>query len=269
MKKITGILLVILIMGACGPYQKALKDKEIKPKYDLAIKYYEEGVEKNRKAPLRKSIRLLEQILPQYQGKPQGERLAYMYADGYYRLKDYFDAGYQFERFLKTYPQSDKAEEVAFKGAKSYYNVSPRYTLDQTETDKALVKLQEYIAKYPGGEHISEANQLVHDLRDKLEKKEFKVAELYYHQDDYKSAIASMDNFINENPGSPYREKAYYYRMDAQYVLAVKSVREVMKGRLEKTQKFSEDYIKYFPEGEYVKKAKDINEDSQKRLEDF
>lgn len=78
-----------------------------------------------------------------------------------------------------------------------------------------------------------------------------------------------MDNFINENPGSPYREKAYYYRMDAQYVLAVKSVREVMKGRLEKTQKFSEDYIKYFPEGEYVKKAKDINEDSQKRLEDF
>src|SRR5699024_6865581 len=149
--------------------------------YDLAVKYYKEGMKTNRNSRLKRAIRLLEQILPQYRGKPQGEYLSYMYANAYYRLEDYYDAGsrYQFERFVKSYPQSDKAEEAAFKSAKSYYYISPRYSLDQTDTHKAIRKLQHYISKYPGGEHIGEANQIIASLRVKLEKKKFELAELY------------------------------------------------------------------------------------------
>lgn len=269
MKKILPVMALLLVLGSCGPYQKALKNDEIEPKYNLAVKYYEEGLKTGRSLKFRRSLRLLEQILPQYRGKPQGEKLAFMYADNFYHLEDYFDAGYQFERFTKSYGQSEKVGEAAFKSAKSYYYVSPRYSLDQTETRKALSKLQSYISKYPGGDHVGEANQIVAELRRKLEKKQFEIAKLYYHQEDYTAAIASMDNFIDDNPGSSYRQKAYFYKLDAAYQYAVKSFRNVMEGRLKDTKEYAEDYTKYFPEGEFSEKVSTISDDVKTRLKTF
>lgn len=269
MRNLLVIIILTVLLTSCGPYQKALKDNDVSTKYKLANEYYETGKETGKKNSLRRAVRLLEQILPQFRGKPQGEHLAFIYADSYYRLKDYFNAGYQFERFTTSYDNSDKVEEAAFKGAKSYYYLSPRHSLDQTETDKALAKFEAYLTKYPGGEHIAEANKLVTELHEKLETKEFKIAELYYHQDDYKAAVTALNNFINENPGSGYRERAYYYKMDAEYTLAINSYRNVMKERLENSKTYSEDYLKYFPDGDYVSNARDIITDVEKRLKEF
>lgn len=269
MKNILYISVLMLLVSACGPYQKVLKNDDIKPKYDMATEYYEEGLETGKKFKFKRAIRLLEQIAPQYRGKPQGEPIAYAIADSYYQLGDHFNAGYQFERFTKAYPNSDKKEEAAFKEAKSYYEISPKYTLDQHDTDKALLKLQHYIREHTAGEHVAEANTLVSDLRDKLEKKKFKIAELYYHQDDYRSAIAAMEVFIKENPGSNYSEKAYFYKMDAQHTLASRSVESLMEERLNKTKKNAEDYIKYFPEGEYYEEAKEVEEEVIKQLKEY
>src|SRR5699024_2070039 len=103
MRNFLVLFLLVIMLTACGPYQKVLKENEIKHKYEMANKYYEEGKETGKKNSLRRAVRLLEQILPQFKGKPQGEHLAFIYADSYYRLKNYFDSGYQFERFSKTY----------------------------------------------------------------------------------------------------------------------------------------------------------------------
>lgn len=269
MRKILSILFLVLMISACGPFQDALKSDEVSVKYEMANTLYQEGLETGKNSKFTKAIRLLEQILPQYRSKPQGERLAYMYADCFYQVEDYFDAGYQFERFVKGYPNSEKVEDAAFKSAKSFYLVSPRYSLDQEDTYKAIDQMQDYISNYPGGEHVAEANTIISELRDKLEEKEFKVAELYYGQNDYRSAIKALDNFIEENPGSPFREKAYFYKMDAQYSYAVKSFFNVMEERLIKSKKDAEDYIKYFPEGKYLDKAQAYVKDIDKRLKEF
>ena len=112
----------------------------------------------------KRANRLLEQIAPKYIGKPQGERVMFFLADSYFQTKDYNMAGYQFERFLKSYPKSDKAAEAGFYGAKSYYILSPKYSLDQTDTDKALLKLQNFINTYPESEYLVEANIMAKDL---------------------------------------------------------------------------------------------------------
>lgn len=267
-KHIAFLMSLLFIMASCGEYQKVLKENEVAPKKKLATKYYEEGKEKDKKSRFKRAVRLFEQILPRYRGKPQGERIAFMNADSYYQMKDYYDAAYQFERFQDSYGNSQKMEEAAFKEAKSYYHLSPRYSLDQEETEKGLEKFQKYISKYPDGDHIGDANEMVSDLRHKLEKKDFKIAKLYYDQDDYKATIATMNNFIDENPGSSFREKAYYYRLDASYELAVHSFYDVMKGRLDDTKKYANDYEKYYPEGDYVDEVDKIAKDVKYRLKD-
>ncbi len=60
---------------------------------------------------------------------------------------------------------------------------------------------------YPNSEYTDECNQLINELQNKIEKKEFEVAKQYYTIYDYRAAINSMDNFIAEFVGSKFREK--------------------------------------------------------------
>ncbi|WP_338039409.1 outer membrane protein assembly factor BamD [Maribacter litopenaei] len=119
---VLGVLLVVF--QSCSEYQKVLKKDDVKAKYDMAEKLYNEE-------DYKRANRLFEQIAPKYVGKPQGERVMFFLADSYFERGDYNMAGYQFERFIKSYPKSDKLAEASFIGAKSYYELSPRYSLDR------------------------------------------------------------------------------------------------------------------------------------------
>lgn len=268
-RKIVFLALLGVFITSCSQYQNVLKNDDIKAKYEMASKLYEEGKAENKKSKYKKSMRLLEQILPQYRGKPQGEKISYIYADLYYRLESYFDSGYQFERFTKAYGQSEKVEEAFFKSAKSYYYVSPRYSLDQKETYTGISKLQSYISRFPDGEHIGEANELVRELQEKVEKKAFLIAKQYYHVEDYKAAMAAMDNFIENYPGSKFIEDAYYYKMDAAYILAINSYQYLVQERLKTAKDYYEDYMKYYPEGEFSEEVNSTSDDIETRLENF
>jgi outer membrane protein assembly factor BamD len=257
---------ILLSFSSCGEYQRVLKQKEVKPKYELAVELYNDGLEDDSSKDLKRTLTLLEQILPQYRGKPQGQKIAYIYADAYYQLESYFDSGYQFERFRKAYPKSEKVEEAYYKEAKSYYYVSPRYTLDQIDTKRAIQKLQNYISKFPSGENIGDANEMVGELRGKLAKKKFEIAKLYYDMEDYKAGIEAMTNFTEKFPGSKFQERAYYIKLDAAYTLAVNSYSYLVEERLQEAKGFYDDYHKYYPEGELNKKADALGEKISNKL---
>ena len=188
----------------------------------------------------------------------------YMYCKTYYETKDYFTANYQMERFVSAYPKSEKAQEMAFLAAKSYYKLSPLFSKDQTETVEAVDKLQMFINTYPLSEYLDQASTLVRELDYKLEKKAFNIALQYnqtgpYHRD-YNSAITALDNFLIEFPGSSFKEQAMYYKFDSAYELAINSVEWKQTERVEKALTFYNSLLYVFPETQN-------NEDIQKMLE--
>lgn len=269
MKKGILVLSLLMLTLSCGEYQKLLKSEETAAKYTAAEKLYNEGKEEDSNKKLRKALRLLEQIEPEFRGKPQGERLVFLLADTYYQLEDYYNSPFQFERFLQLYPNSQKAEEASYKSAASYFYRSPRYDLDQTDTRKAIEELQVYLNKYPEGEFNEEANTMATELLVKLEKKAYEIAKQYHHTEYYKAAIASFNNFIGDYPGSPFREAAYYYRFDSAYKLAINSFEVLMEERLKEAKEFYESYKKYYPEGEYIPQLEDSLLEIDKRLQNF
>lgn len=221
----------------------------------------------------KKSLRLWEQIVPLYRGKPQAERVMYSYANTYYELEDFYTAGYQFDRFVKAYPQSTKREEAAFKSAESFFNGTRDYYLDQSDTYKALEKLNEFIASYPESELITEANAKVALLNQRLERKELEIAKQYHKigrsQFTYPSAMKALDNFIFDNPGSKFKEEAYYYKLDAAYQYAIGSRDLLIKERLEKALDVYASMVRYYPESAYSKELDKIKEDIDKRLKNL
>ncbi|WP_339919988.1 outer membrane protein assembly factor BamD [uncultured Flavobacterium sp.] len=248
MKKIISLLLLVVLFTSCNEYQKALKNDDVAAKFEMGTKLYEAG-------KYTKAIRLFEQIAPAYRGKPQAEKLFYMFAQSYYKTKQYYLAGYQFESFVSGYPKSEKVQEAAYLGPKSYSMLSPVYSLDQTDTFKAIDKLQNFIDTYPNSEYLGEANETVRVLREKIEKKVYENAKGYNTISDFKSAIVALDNFIVDYPGTPYKEDALFYKFDSAYQLGINSVETKMEERLNIAKTAYSSLIKFDAETKYKEKA--------------
>ncbi|MCW2120054.1 outer membrane protein assembly factor BamD [Flavobacterium sp. 7A] len=262
MKKIVSVILLVVVFTSCNEYQKALKSEDIGVKYEMGTKLYEAG-------KYSKAIRLFEQVATTYRGKPQAEKLFYMFSQAYFKTNQFYLAGYQFESFTSSYPKSEKIEEAAFLGAKSYSKLSPTYSLDQTDTNKAIEKLQIFIDTYPNSTYLPEANMLVKQLAEKIEKKVFENARGYNTISDYKSALVALDNFINDFPGTTYKEEALYYRFDSAYKLGVNSVPDKMEERLIVAKKAYSNLINFKADTKYKEKADEMLARVEKDLQKF
>lgn len=262
MKKFLAVLLIAVVLCSCSEYQRAIKSEDPGKKFEVAVKQYDKG-------KYNKAIRLFEQIAPAYRGKPQAEKMFYLYAQSYYKTEQYYLAGYQFESFASSYPKSEKIEEASFLGAKSYSMLSPVYSLDQTDTNKAIGKLQNFIDSYPNSPYFAEANTTLKKLTDKLEKKSFEIAKQYNTISDYKSALVALDNFIADYPGTSFKEEALYYKFDSAYKLAVNSVPSKMEERLNNAKIAHANLIKFNGETKHKADADEMLAKIDKDLQQY
>jgi outer membrane protein assembly factor BamD len=261
-KKLVSLFLLVILLVSCSDYQKALKNDDAGVKFDMANKFYEAG-------EYDKTIRLIEQIAPSYRGKPQAEKLFYIFSQSYYKTEQYYLAAYQFESFVSGYPKSEKVEEAAYLSAKSYSTLSPVYSLDQADTFKAIDKLQAFIDTYPNSTYLPEANKTLRELNEKIEKKIYENAKQYNTILDYKSAMVALDNFIADYPGTPFKEDALFYKYDSAYQLGINSVTSKMEERLNVAKTAYASLIKFKPDTKYKKIADEMMARIEKDLKNI
>lgn len=256
------ILLISILFISCSDFQKTLKSEDTAAKFEMATELYE--AEK-----WNKSYKLLDQILQQYRGKPQAEKITFMHAMCSYELGDYYISSFHLDKFTDVYPQSEKAEEAAFLAAKGYYFNSPVYSKEQKETVEAIEKLQLFINAYPSSEFLAEANTLIKELDFKLEKKAFEIAKQYGLISDYKASIKSFNNFLLEFPGTSLRSEALYYRFDSAYHLAILSVDYLKEERLSEAIGYYDRLQKTYPDSDHLEDATRMKEELQQEFNTF
>ncbi len=256
-KNLACLLMLSLLLFSCGEYQKILNKGTTEEQYKMAVKMYETK-------KYNKALRLFEKITPSYRGKPQMERIQFMVAQSNFNEKSYNTSGYYFDRFSKNYPNSSKSEDAAFLSALSYKLASPSFSLDATDTNKALESFQSFINKYPTSSKIEEANKHYKELRYKLQKKYFEIAKTYYRTADYdlrnyKAAIQAFDNLLGDYLGSEFKEEALYYRLKAAHDFVLKSYDRRKLERIKDAIEAYEKLKRNFPNSKYM-------EDSNKML---
>lgn len=241
-----------LVFGtSCSKYQQLLKSNDNEKKYQKALLYYEDE-EYNR------ALQLFDQIIPVYRGTEKAEKIQYRYAYAYYNQEDYILASYYFKKFTKNFPNSEHAKECAYMAAYCKYLDSPKYSLDQTNTFEAIDELQLFINRYPNSERVDKCNELIDELRSKLEKKYFNIAKLYLQMSDYKAAIFAFDNVIEDYPDTEYREEILYLKVKANFQYAEKSIEQKKEERYINTIEAYETLEQAYPESEYLNKAREM-----------
>ncbi|QVY65458.1 outer membrane protein assembly factor BamD [Polaribacter sp. Q13] len=252
-KNLAYLLLFSLVLISCGEYQKVLNKGTTEEQYKMAVKLYESN-------KYSKALRLFEKITPTYRGKPQMERIQFMVAQSNFNEKNYSISGYYFDRFAKNYPKSSKREEAAYLSAYSYKLASPKFSLDPTDTNKALDAFQSFINTYPDSDKIDQANEQYKELRYKLQKKYFEIAKTYYRTAEYdlrnyKAAIQAFDNLLADYLGSEFKEEALYYRLKAAHDFVLKSYDRRKSERIKDAIEAYDKLKRNYPESQYMEDA--------------
>lgn len=242
------ILFVSLLLASCGGYNRLLKDGDKESKYAAAITYYEKG-------DYFKALQLFDDLLLAYRGTVEAEKIYYYYAYCHYQQGQFIMAAYHFEHLSKTFPRSKHAEECTFMAAYCKYLESPDVTLDQTSTIEAIDELQLFVNKYPNSTRIEECNNLIDELRLKLEEKAYLTAMLYYQMEDYRSSILAMQNVVKDFPSTSHKEDLLFFILNASYQFANGSIASKQPDRYAKTIQAYKILEAAFPNGKYASEA--------------
>ncbi|CAI8284567.1 MAG: Outer membrane protein assembly factor BamD [Owenweeksia sp. TMED14] len=254
------LISAIFCITSCGDYQKVLKSSDPLFKLENAISYFEEN-------KFNKAFPILDELMSSFRGTTRAQEVYKYYALTLYGQKDYILAGYHFKTFSKTFPSDDFAEESAYLTAYCYYLEAPGSTLDPAYIFKAMDELQLFINSHPESNRAVDCNNLIDELRERLEQKSFDIAKGYFHRTNYSSAVTSFNVMLSEYPDSPFREQAMSLRFRAAYELAKNSIKSREKDRYVEANTSFLEFRDSYPDSPLVKETQNIYNKVQAFLE--
>jgi outer membrane protein assembly factor BamD len=205
-KKLVILLAIAFTFVYCGQTAYNTRGLEQYDQFQFAKKLFNDGEYKESQIVFDRIARL--NIVSEWSDSAQ-----YLLGEAYFKDKSYILAQSEFDRLVRGLPGSLLVKDAYFKIAQCYFMLSPKSSLDQDYSLKAIQAYDRFLAQYPFDTTYKEIiNDNKDKLTDKLAKKEFEIAHLYYKMGDYGAAIVYYD-FILTNPeyyNSSYAKKALY-----------------------------------------------------------
>lgn len=250
---------VVATVSCASQYDLLLSSTDVDKKYEAAFDYFNAG-------KYQKAASLFESLSVQTNGTPREDTVLYYWGLSNYRFKDFYTAETNFTNFLTNFPRSPFTSEATFLRIDCLYRSTYRYELDQTPTKTAISAIEQYRTDHPGNDHGEACEAMLTDLNERLDKKAFESAKLYYRMEDYKAAQVALKNVLKEDSDNIYREDVLYYTAMASYKYANLSVEAKQKDRY---LTFADDYFNFigeYPDSPYRKELDTLYRRSQRAL---
>lgn len=254
------VCVAILAAVSCkSEFQALLEGYDEDAKYAAAFDFFNQG-------KYSKAAQLFESLSVTTSGTDRDDTVQYYWGLSNYRFKDFYTAETNFKEFVDKFPRSPFAENASFLRIDCLYNSSLRYELDQTPTVNTVSAIGEYLTNYPDTQHLSVCQDMLTDLGERMDKKAYEAARLYYKMEDYLAARVALKNVLKDDADNVYREDILYYTAMSSFKYAQLSVPEKQK---ERYLTFVDDYYNFvgeYPESLYRREMDVMYKRSQKAL---
>lgn len=252
MKKYLSLLMLSVVLLSCKTeMDRAMKSAD----KDFILKVANEKFAKKKWAD---ALALYDRLPNLVAGTDDAPNVVFNSAYANYYDKNYRLAANQFKNFVISFPQDPRKEEAAYLSALCYYEGSLDYNLDQSNTESAITELQNFINEYPDSERSKNINQLIDELSYKLEFKAFENAKQYFKMAEYKAAAVAFENVLEDFPATKLRPKIYDIILKSKYELAVNSIYDLKKERLDAAAAYAKRVSNELPNTDYAKTADDL-----------
>jgi outer membrane protein assembly factor BamD len=231
-------LAILLTVGSCGR-QKLKATASAEERLAYAEKLFNNG----DYLEARTEFKI---VVLNYPGSTVSDRAQLGLADCHFKLKEYIIAAEEYKKLVRVYPNSEYVDDAQFDIALSNFELSPKYSLDQDYTNKALEEFQKFSDDFPTSKLIPDVNKYMKLCREKLGKKYYSNAESYRKVGWYKSAIIYYDFVLDNYYDTEFAGLSLFGKAECYHNL--KSP--------EQAEKFYKLYLEKYPKGSKVRKVR-------------
>ncbi len=178
-------------------------------------------------------------------------------------------AANEYNRFVQIYRRDPRVTEAEYELAMTYYERSPGFQLDQTDTRRAIEQFQLFIDRYPTDERVPDAASRIRELQEKLARKRHASALLYERRGLHEAAALEFESVFDDFPGSSWADDALLGAMRNYMVYSDQSVRARQPERLAKVIENYERLSQIFPDSDLLADALQLYEDAVRKRSDL
>ena len=232
------ILILVAAVAACScksQYELLLSSNDADAKYDGAFQYFDEG-------KYSKAAALFESLSVLTNGTERDDTVRYYWGLSNYKYKDYYTAETNFTQFIESYPRSPFTSEARYLRLDCLYRSTLRWELDQTPTYRTIDAISEYILDFPDNQNMARCREMLEELNERLDKKAYEAAKLYYKMEDYLAARIAFRNVLKDDSDNMFREDILYHIAMSSYKYASLSYEHLQKDRY---LTFVDDYLNF------------------------
>lgn len=153
-------------------------------------------------------------ITLQYQGSTSAADAQYYLGECRFEREEYMLAAFEYTVVKRNYPASPRVPDALYKLALAYYKLSPKSSLDQQYTKRALDEFQSFVEYYPSHTMAVDAEARIKELNTRMAKKTYETARLYAIMEYYRAALFYFDDVIEKYHDTDYAPLAYIDKVD-------------------------------------------------------
>lgn len=189
----------------------------------------------------------------------------YMLAEAYHKNGEYLLAASEYDRFVQLYPSDERVEEAEYWRALSYYQLSPPYQLDQSDTERAITYLRLFNSRHPESDRVVDIGKKIDELQEKLARKLYEGGVLYEQQEQFEPAAITYERVLAKYPNTSYADDALVSAIRAYIAYSDASIAEKQAERLQKAMDTYTRLLQLFPDSNRLKEAEALYAQAQQR----
>jgi outer membrane protein assembly factor BamD len=199
-----GILVLVIAVWSAGCGGR-------KPEANwTAEEYFHYAMEKYNDEDYFEAVNDFTVVILRFTGSAVADSAQFYLASSHFYMDEFIISAAEFEKMINNMGQSPLIPDAQYMLAESYYQLSPRASLDQEYTIKALREFQMFVEENPVHKQRTEAEKKIVELREKMARKQFLNAELYRHMRENLSSLIYYDVILEQYYDTDYAEPALY-----------------------------------------------------------
>jgi len=191
-------------LASCGGPYTARRVNLPDEKLRIADGYFEKG---------RYSSAAVEykDFLAVFAGDERGDYAQFRLAESYRMNEEYALAAVEYRILINDYSYSEYVDDAFFLEAVCSWEMTRRAERDQTRTFEALSRVRRFLRFFPESPRREEAEKLLAEIHDRLGRKDFISAELYFGKGHLRAAEIYFRKIVEEYPETIWAGRSWYY----------------------------------------------------------
>jgi len=132
-------------------------------------------------------------------------------AESYFNQKRFSEAIFEYQEFIRLFPEHSNANIAYFRIGECYMNTSLNAHYSQYETVAAIDAFEVFLDRFPFDENREDALNYIQESQYKLLEKKYYNGYIYYKLYDYSAALMYFDEIITLGNRNDLDRKSRYY----------------------------------------------------------